>query len=380
MQKEVDMKKKFYLSLVLVLAFAACDNGSTSSVPGFNGNADDLTDWLHKQPANTPATAYKVKLNVDSLDLVKTALQSNSDKYVYLDLSGSTFTSIEGAAFEYCKNLTGVIIPNSVTEIGGGAFEACSGLANITIPNSVTSIGEVAFSCCTGLTSVTIGSGVTTIGERAFDSCPGLTSVTIPNNVTSIEFMAFSYCTSLANVTIGSGVTSIGIGAFAACTSLAAINVASGNTEYSSANDVLYNKDKTTLIKYPGAKAGTFTIPDSVTNIGVNAFSGYGGLTSVTIGNSVTTIEGAAFAGCTGLTSVTIPDSVTTIEAYAFFDCSGLTGVTFEGTITSANFNSNDSFLGDLRNKFYATDAENGTPGTYTTTAPVNDSSEWTKQ
>jgi len=37
-------------------------------------------------------------------------------------------------------------------------------------------------------------------------------------------------------------------------------------------------------------------------------------------------------------------------------------------------------FPGDLRDKFYATDADNGTPGTYTTTAPVGDDSVWTKQ
>jgi hypothetical protein len=48
--------------------------------------------------------------------------------------------------------------------------------------------------------------------------------------------------------------------------------------------------------------------------------------------------------------------------------------------IPSGNFSSYIPFPGDLHTKFYATDAANGTPGTYTTTAPVNESSVWTKQ
>jgi hypothetical protein len=118
----------------------------------------------------------------------------------------------------------------------------------------------------------------------------------------------------------------------------------------------LYNKDKTTLVMYPGGKTGAFTIPNSVTSIGE-----------------------MAFYGCTSLTSVTIPDSVISIKYEAFARCTGLTNVTFQGTIASGNF-SNFAFYGDLRDKFYATDATNGTPGTYTTTAPVGESSVWVKQ
>ncbi|MBP5410861.1 MAG: leucine-rich repeat protein, partial [Lachnospiraceae bacterium] len=66
------------------------------------------------------------------------------------------------------------------------------------------------------------------------------------------------------------------------------------------------------------------TIPDSVTSIGEHAFSGCSGLTSVTIPNGVTSIGYIAFSGCSGLTSVTIPNSVTNIGGNAFYGCSGL--------------------------------------------------------
>ena len=74
----------------------------------------------------------------------------------------------------------------SVTSIGESAFNSCRGLTSVTIPNSVTSIGDGAFSGCSGLTSVTIPNSVTSIGGSAFGGCSGLTSITIPNSVTSI--------------------------------------------------------------------------------------------------------------------------------------------------------------------------------------------------
>ena len=280
-------------------------------------------------------------------------------------------TSIGERAFSSCRGLTSVTIPNSVTSIGNYAFSSCSGLTSITIPNSVTSIGDDAFEYCRGLTSVTIPNSVTSIGYGAFDDCTGLTSVTIGNSVTSIGSVAFSGCIGLTSIVVENGnsvydsrsncnalietatntlivgcmntnipnsVTSIGERAFYECSSLTSINVASDNSNYCSLDGVLFNKDKTTLIQYPGGKQGAYTIPNSVTNIGDLAFSGCSGLASVTIGNSVTSIGSVAFSGCSGLTSVTIPNSVTSIGKQAFYECSSLTSVTIPNSVTSIGY------------------------------------------
>jgi hypothetical protein len=212
----------------------------------------------------------------------------------------------------------------------------------VTIPSTlnglpVTSIGDSAFASCSGLTSVTMGPSVTSIEFLAFQLCTSLTSITIGTSVTSIGQGAFSGCNSLANVIIPASVTSIGLNAFSGCYRLISIRVDTNNPAYSSVDGVLFNKSQTTLFQYPVASAATsYTIPNSVTSIGVGAFSGCS-LTSVTFGPGVTSIGDFAFAGCSGLTSVSIGNSVTSIGVFAFQWCP-LTSLTIGTSVTNIGY------------------------------------------
>ncbi|MCI6007046.1 MAG: leucine-rich repeat protein, partial [Ruminococcus sp.] len=233
-------------------------------------------------------------------------------------IDGYEVTKIGWSAFGNCTGLNNVTIPNSVTYIGSWAFKDCTGLKSITIPNSVTKIDAFAFRGCTGLKSVTIPKGVIEIRDGAFLGCTGLISVTIPSSVTDVSLTPYTET-----------------GAFDNCTGLKNITVDKNNKNYASADGVLFNKDKTKILLYPIAKGSlSYVIPNSVTEIVVDAFRDCTGLESVTIPNSVTKIGWQAFAYCTGLKSITIPNSVTKIGDDAFRDCTGLTSVTIPSSVT----------------------------------------------
>jgi hypothetical protein len=56
--------------------------------------------------------------------------------------------------FAACKNLTSIVIPDSVITIGYGAFDSCGSLTSVVIPDSMTKIGDEAFHNCESLTDI----------------------------------------------------------------------------------------------------------------------------------------------------------------------------------------------------------------------------------
>lgn len=259
-------------------------------------------------------------------------------------------TSIGHSAFASCSGLTGTItIPGSVTSIDEFAFNGCSGLTGaLMLSNGVTSIGDNAFRTCSGLTSVIFPSTLVSIGDHAFYSCTGLTSIPVfPTSLKTLEACAFGGCRFSGTATIPASVTSMSGHPFAQCYNLTGLKVASGNTNFVSVDNVIYTKDKKTLIGVLQTRAGSFTIPNTVTTVaahafmsshlssitipssvktlGVYSFFNLQYVTSITIPSGITNIPLLAFSSCSNLKSVSLPNTLTTIEANAFFDCSNLT-------------------------------------------------------
>ena len=117
------------------------------------------------------------------------------------------------------------------------------------------------------------GAPVTAIADSAFAYAAGIDEVVMPSSIVSIGAYAFRG-SSITSVTVGSSVMSIGKGAFADCRGLRAINVDGANPMYTSKDGVLFNSNMSTLLCYPsGRQSSSYTIPESVTEIGDLAFS-----------------------------------------------------------------------------------------------------------
>lgn len=184
-----------------------------------------------------------------------------------------------------------------------------------------------------------VNNGEVTIGYRDnFDyDNPEFVDLVIPSEidgypVTEISRLAFKNCDGITSITIPDSVTTIGEEAFVGCPYLQFIKV-DENNEYFSNDEygVLFNKDKTKLICYPGgfnttehllvqwAKGRKYIIPQGVETIGSFAFysNNYG--LEVIIPDSVTTIELGAFCQVF-LRNLVIPGSVKRIGYGAFIN------------------------------------------------------------
>ena len=228
---------------------------------------------------------------------------------------------IGGYAFSGCTGLTSLSLPDNLVTLGSNSFNGCTGLESVSVPGGIAELGHHAFADCNGLTDVNLGAGLTAIGEYMFYQCPFLISISIPDSVEAIGNSAFSY-SGLTEVDIPGSVKIIEAFAFNSCTSLETLTISSGvETIAESA--------------FVGCEGLTkVTIPNSVTDIGAQAFYGLN-LTQVTVGSGVTSWGSDVFAGNTHLTSVTFTDGLAAIGAYAFEDCSSLNGLSIPGSVTT---------------------------------------------
>ena len=154
--------------------------------------------------------------------------------------------------------------------------------------------------------------------------------------VACIDDLAFDHCLNLTYITFPESVIEIGDNAFRECSNLTSIKVNSNNTEFCSIDGILFDKNIKTLIAFPANKKVTsYVIPSSVTTIHDHAFEQCINLTSITIPHSVTKIGAYAFHYCLKLSSVSMPKSITSISGYTFSGCQNLTNISIPNSVTS---------------------------------------------
>ncbi len=228
--------------------------------------------------------------------------------------------------------ITELYISDGVTTVGNSAFGWYKNLRKAVVGNTVKTIGDSAFRQDENLTELTLGNSVEVIKGTAFSET-GIQKLVLPSSLKSLWGMALYGMDQLENITI------------------------SANETYQTKDGVLYTNSGKTLYFYPSKKTGDFTIPEGVTEIANDAFSGTN-LTKLVIADSVTRIGEFAFSNsntlqtivfgkgvkviprscCSGnkaLTTVTIPEGVTTVENEAFLLCPALKEVTLPLSVTS---------------------------------------------
>ena len=160
------------------------------------------------------------------LELAPNCIPSDTSGRIVIprEINGKPVTSIGEDAFYGCRQITSLIIPNSVSNIGYKAFSGCMGITSLSVPSSVTNLSEWAFFDCNylktlslhgpativsnavwslpQLQSIEFGSGVRTICGGAVCGCLHLTSLTIPGDVECIEPGAFTFCENLSSVSV----------------------------------------------------------------------------------------------------------------------------------------------------------------------------------
>jgi len=207
----------------------------------------------------------------------------------------------------------------------------------------VVAIGDSVFYNNDTITSVVIPEGVYGIGQSAFAYCRSLTSVTIPNSTIFIASQAFSGCSSIAEIFIPANVTYISTFAFDSMTSLTGFTVDPNNPDYSSLDGVLFNKDQTSLLVFPGGLSDPYVVPASVTRIEDHAFYFCSALSGVTLPEGLQSIGYGAFVQCDSLGSLIIPSSVSMIRPGSISECNALQSITV--TEPNENYTSQDGVL-----------------------------------
>lgn len=180
------------------------------------------------------------------------------------------------------------------------------------------------------ITNILIDRNVATIGEYAFSNLKNLKTVSLPQSLKLINSYAFYNCKDLEQVEIPSSVTYIGYNVFKDCRALN--NIFADGDKYVSVDGVLYDVDKTTLIKCPEAKTGEIILPDTVTQIAEYAFYYCGEITKVKLPDGINFIGRYAFYECIMLQEIDLPKTVTRIQPYTFA-LSGIKKLTLPSSI-----------------------------------------------
>ena len=203
-------------------------------------------------------------------------------------------------------------------EVSGSMFEKFVALVELKLPNSVTRISRNGINNCGLLAELQLPSSLNTIEHYGVYYCGSISELLIPASTKVIEETAF-YGSGIQKVTIEASEVDLQPGAFAGLENLTSIEASADNKSFSSIDGVLYSKDGSTLMLYPGGRdAAEYTVASGVTAIANYGFYGNGHVTEVVLPSTVESIGDYAFDGCGSLAAINFPEALKSIGKWAF--------------------------------------------------------------
>ena len=336
--------------------------------------------------ADIPSERYEIDSENNFFKISNEALYS-SDGHILISIPNNVLSQeysvdegteiISAEAFNTQEQLLRVTLPDSLNQIGNYAFDDCNNLENINIPDNVKKIGKGAFSGCSLKEVTSIGDGIEIIEESAFSytdlhditfpeslkeihdyafSMVDFDEIILPSHLEYLGYAAFSTENEITKVVIPQSLLTIEEGAFSSVITKQFV-VDDSNPNYAVISGVLFDKNKTALVRYPIASEvteynvpsgiieiseGAFQdslylnyiyLPESVRIIGENAFSDSELLEEVNISGEVEIIPDSAFGWCTALRTIDFNKGLKQIDDSAFYACDSLSSVTFPTTL-----------------------------------------------
>lgn len=256
------------------------DNPYFKCIDGVVYNTEEsklITSLRHVNNPSIPKTVYQI------------------EDYAFMDVElreiilPNNLQVIGISAFENCKNLESITIPESVYLLGASCFKS-SGLKIISLPDNISSINDDMFAH-TPLQDIKLPCNLIKIGKYAFYETK-LSSVALPTTLTSIDDYAFDN-SMIEEIIIPENVVSIGINAFSQVP----------------IHSVVFEGEKCQL--------------------GLGVFSNCKYLYNIILPSELSEIPNHLFSGCLSLKSICLPNSCQKISSYAFSYCLSLHDIVF---------------------------------------------------
>ena len=351
------MKKLSVLSIILIftIMFGVCSVCAAEKQGVGLYLADSIkSEYSFKSAGMGESGDFKYYYN-DKNEAILTEYTGSGGKIVVpASMDGKNVTALGNDLFDYNNSITEAVIEDGIQEIWPSTFGYCRELSKVTIPDSVVHIGGSAFECCKKLNDLKLGSSIESIGDKAFMDCSSLTKVSLPDSLKVIGANVFDGCSELSELTIGSGLEQMGDNAFGK-------GKWYENLTNETSKEFVMLSD-TVLLKYNGKKSSV-TIPDGVSVVYSEVFSGNGNISEVVfpdsvkqigsgalekcsnltkvqlpsglneISDTVEKIGGSAFNGCKSLKNLSIPSSVSSIESCCFEECESLTSMKIPSSV-----------------------------------------------